>query len=764
MKLPVIALRDLVVLPKMLVQFDVNRPESIRAAEMSMALRQDIFMTCQTSMSEKLPETLDEVEAYGTIGMVKQLMKLPGGVIRVLAEGRERGLITSLELEGGHLAGKIEQVPFYNDLTDPVLAEAMMRSLNEAAVSYGHVNPAFSQAQEKQIAVIGNLPELIAQILIRLPLKTSVRQEYLNMSSEYQRADALLELLEREASIGTIQRDIQEKVKERIDKNQKDYVLHEQMREIKKELGEDEQSDAEQFRAQLAELDAPDEVREKIEKEIKRFEMIPSGSQEGTVSRTYIETLLDLPWNKRSEDSNDIKRAEEILEEDHYGMEKIKERILEFLSVRTFTGEAGGQVICLVGPPGTGKTSIARSVARALEKKYVRISLGGVHDEAEIRGHRRTYIGAMPGRIVAALRQAGVSNPLMLLDEVDKVSSDYKGDVSSALLEVLDGEQNCRFSDHYVEIPVDLSHVLFIATANSLDTVPRPLLDRMEVIEVPGYTENEKFHIAHDHLVRKQLEKNGLDAERVSFTDEALRKVIHSYTREAGVRTLERTIGSLIRKAAREILGGSESVKIDEEKVAEYLGKELVRFDAASRDNQIGIVRGLAWTAVGGDTLEIEVNVMPGEGKIQLTGKLGDVMQESAQAGLTYIRSVAGDYGIEGDFFKTHDIHLHIPEGAVPKDGPSAGITMATAMLSAASGREVLGDLAMTGEITLRGRVLPVGGLKEKLLAAKMADIHTVLVPDENRRDIEELSGEITDGMSIHFVKTMNEVVEMALV
>ena len=762
MLIPVLALRDLVILPRMRVTFDLDRDLSKNAAKYVLKHKSRIFAICQKDGAEDYPETLSALEEYGCVCRLTQMVTLPDGTVRVVVEGDEAATVSGVYRENDIIMADIESFRSYYAMNDDALHEALLRSLKEELIEYIKLNNQFS-APGKALLSVRTLHEFLEAALAQLPLSTRDCLEFISISRYEDAAKKLLRYFEREHEVLLIKNEIQSEVKERLDRNQKEYVLREQMRVIRGELGEDEQSEAEEFLEKTEQLDAPDEVKEKLKKEISRFAMIPSSSQEGTISRTYIETLLELPWRKRSDDSGDIRVAREILDRDHYGMEKIKERILEFLAVRTFTGEAGGSILCLVGPPGTGKTSIAKSVAEALNKKYVRISLGGVRDEAEIRGHRRTYIGALPGRIAAGLKRAGVCNPLMLLDEIDKTGSDYKGDVSSALLEVLDSEQNVRFSDHYVEVPIDLSHVLFIATANSSETIPRPLLDRMEIIEVSGYTENEKFHIAKDYLLPKQLAKNGLTAEQAVFTDDAIRKLIHSYTREAGVRNLERKIGQVCRKAAMEILSdGIKSVYITEEKATEYLGKEIARFNPANEQNQTGIVRGLAWTAVGGDTLEVEVNIMPGEGKLQLTGQLGDIMKESAGAGLTFVRSVASRYGVDEEFFKKNDIHLHVPEGAVPKDGPSAGITMAVAMLSAVSGRRVLADLAMTGEITLRGRVLPIGGLKEKLLAAKLAGIHRVIVPAKNARDIDELSAEITDGLDIHLVETMEEVIELS--
>ena len=648
-------------------------------------------------------------------------------------------------------------------LSDTV-KEAMSRIVKEKLEEFGNANPKAVKDFIGSLLVITDLEPLLTQTANEFPWDFAVKQELLECDYVSHLYDRIVYYLMREIEILMIKRDYQGKVKEYIDKNQRDYILREELKVIREELGDDAGAeDADGYLEQLEKLNADKETKEKIKKEIQRFKGMPGGSQEANVLRTYIETVLEMPWKKTSRDNQDIIHAKEVLEEDHYGLEQVKDRVLEFLAVRALTKKGTSPILCLVGPPGTGKTSIARSVARALGKKYVRISLGGIHDEAEIRGHRKTYVGAMPGRIADAMRQAGVANPLMLLDEIDKVSADYRGDVSSALLEVLDGEQNGKFRDHYLEIPLDLSGVLFIATANDVSTIPRPLLDRMEVIEVSSYTENEKFHIAKKYLVPKQLERNGLTGEMLSFSDKALEKIIHNYTREAGVRNLERRIGEICRKAAREFLEKKrKSVHITEGNLQKYLGKEKITFENANEEDEVGIVRGLAWTSVGGDTLQIEVNVMPGDGKLQMTGQMGDVMKESAQIALTYVRSVADRYGVESKYFKEHDLHLHIPEGAVPKDGPSAGITMATAMLSAVTGKKVLASVAMTGEITLRGRVLPIGGLKEKTLAARMAHMKKVLVPDKNRPDMAEISKEITKGMEIVFVKTMDDVVREA--
>lgn len=763
--MPVIALRGLTVLPKMIIHFDISRSKSIAAIEKAMVSDQKICLVAQKNTEDADPG-MDDLYHMGTIAIVKQLVKIPNNVVRVMVEGLERVELICLDSEEPVLIGQLEPVPSDQGDIDFVTQEAMMRILRDKLEEYGNENPRMLKEVLPNMIQITDLGELLDQITIQLPWDYTVRQEVLENVYLEHRYEVVLKHLIVEIEITKIKREIQGKVKENIDKNQKDYILREQLKVIRQELGDDNPlSESDEYEKQLKALKADKEVKDKIRKEIGRFKTMPGGSQEANVVRTYIETMLELPWKKVSKDHNDISYAGKILNEDHYGLEKVKERILEYLAVRTLTQKGTSPIICLVGPPGTGKTSIARSVAKALNKKYVRISLGGVRDEAEIRGHRKTYVGAMPGRIVEAVRQAGVANPLLLLDEIDKVSSDYKGDTSSALLEVLDSEQNVKFRDHYVEMPIDLSDVLFIATANTTQTIPGPLLDRMELIEVNSYTENEKFHIAKDYLVKKQLERNGLADRKVSLTDHALEKVIHNYTREAGVRNLERRIGDIFRKAAREFLEEQKAaIRITESNLEKYLGKEKITFEVANEEDQIGIACGLAWTSVGGDTLQIEVNVMPGKGKLQLTGQMGDVMKESAKTALSYIRSVCPEYKIENDYFEKHDLHIHIPEGAVPKDGPSAGITMATAMLSAVTKHPVSAKLAMTGEVTLRGRVLPIGGLKEKILAAKMARMKTVLVPDKNRPDIAELSKEITKGLSIVYVKSMPEVLKEAFV
>ncbi|MDD3251006.1 MAG: endopeptidase La [Lachnospiraceae bacterium] len=761
--IPVIALRGLTVLPAMTVSFDISRSRSIAAVEKAMVSDQKICLVTQKDPEDQNP-TLEQLNHIGVIAHIKQLVKMPGGIVRVMVEGINRAELLALDSEEPAMIGEVFETEETEPDVDYATGEAMLRVLKEKVTEYGRQHPKFAKEVMPNIQAIDDLEHLMLQIAGELSWDYTVRQEYLDAVDATGRYEVLIRNLVNEIAISQIRREFQEKVKESIDKNQKEYILREQMKIIREELGDDPVSDADEYEKQLKALKAGKEVKDKLRKEIERFKGMPGGSQEGNVLRTYIETLLELPWSKQSKDNNDLKHAEEILEEDHYGLEKVKERVLEYLAVRTLTKKGSTPIICLVGPPGTGKTSIARSVARALNKRYVRISLGGVRDEAEIRGHRKTYVGAMPGRLVDGLRDAGVCNPLMLLDEIDKVSSDYKGDTSSALLEVLDGEQNVRFRDHYVEVPIDLSNVLFLATANTTQTIPGPLLDRMEVIEVNSYTENEKFHIARNYLVGKQLERNGLTEKQVVISDGALKKMIHNYTREAGVRNLERRIGDICRKAAREFLEDKKTViRVTENGLEKYLGKEKITFEDANESDEIGIVRGLAWTSVGGDTLQIEVNVMPGKGELKLTGQMGDVMKESAQTALTFVRSICPEYQVEDDYFAKHDIHIHIPEGAVPKDGPSAGITMATAMFSAVTGQKVKASVAMTGEITLRGRVLPIGGLKEKILAAKMAHIKTVLVPDKNRSDIAELSKEITKGLHIVYVSNMKEVLQEAL-
>ncbi|MCI6042507.1 endopeptidase La [bacterium] len=762
--MPAIALRGTTILPDMIVHFDISREKSVKAVEEAMTQDQKIFLVTQKDPKVEEP-TIDDLYKIGTIAMVKQVVKMPKGVLRVLVEGLERAELVELEEEIAYLEAEVAGFETEEQALPDNLKEAMVRSIKDIFLVYCRENQKISKELANQILDIEEIEHLVDQICINLPLGFEQRQQLLEAVSLEDRYELLGVIMSNEIEIMRLRTEIQNKVKERIDKNQREYILREQLKFIREELGEDDTvSEADHFRQQAEELKASEEVKDKIFKEIKRFKSLGFNNSESSVSRGYIDTLLKLPWDKASRDNNNLNKAKEILEADHYGLEKVKERVLEFLAVRTLTKKGSSPILCLVGPPGTGKTSIARSVARALNKKYVRVCLGGVRDEAEIRGHRRTYVGAMPGRIAAGLIQAGVKNPLMLLDEIDKVSSDYKGDTSSALLEVLDSEQNKKFTDHYVELPIDLSEVLFIATANDPQSIPRPLMDRMEVIEISSYTENEKEHIAREHLISKQMKANGLKEGQLSITDEALRLMISGYTREAGVRNLERKLGEICRKTARKILQDKQKhVEVTKENLEEFLGKSRYNYQKVNEKDEIGIVRGLAWTSVGGDTLQIEVNLMPGKGEFLLTGQLGDVMKESAQAGISYIRSVADMYGIDAEFFKKHDLHIHIPEGAVPKDGPSAGITMATAMLSAITGRAVKANLAMTGEITLRGRVLPIGGLKEKLLAAKTAGITNVLVPAQNKPDVEEIDNEITAGLRIVFVESMEDVLKEAL-
>ena len=764
--LPMVALRGMTIMPEMVVHFDVSREKSIAAIQEAMAGDQKIFLVAQKSIETDDP-TQEDVYEVGTVGTIKQIMKLPKHIVRVLVSGETRGILKQLQQDTPYLQAEVEVID-ESDLViqDDLNGEAMARSLKDTFLDYAARNGKMSKEAVAEILEIKSLKKLVDEIAANTPFYYVDQQEILGKVDFWERYETLAFKLVNEVQIMDIKDELQQKVKERVDKHQKEYILREQLKLIREELGDDSTlSDAEEFEKAAKNLKAPKEVNEKLKKEISRFKSSLNSPAESGVIRTYIETLLEMPWDKAGKDNQDIKYAEEVLEADHYGLEQVKERILEFLAVRSLTKKGESPILCLVGPPGTGKTSIARSLAKALKKPYVRISLGGVRDEAEIRGHRKTYVGAMPGRIANGIRQAGVKNPLMLLDEIDKVSTDYKGDTFSALLEVLDSEQNYKFRDHYLEVPLDLSEVLFIATANSLQTIPRPLLDRMEVIEVTSYTENEKLHIATEHLIPKQLEKNGLKKEQLKISKNAVWKIASNYTKEAGVRQLEREIGNICRKAAKEILTtGKKSVTITEKNLFKYLGKEKFTYQMANAADEIGIVRGLAWTSVGGDTLQIEVNVMPGKGEIMLTGQLGDVMKESARTGISYIRSVSRDYQIADDFFEKYDIHVHIPEGAVPKDGPSAGITMATAMLSAITEQKVRADIAMTGEVTLRGRVLPIGGLKEKLLAAKNAGIKTVLVPKKNLADVEELSQEITKGLEILPVEHMEEVLKAAFV
>lgn len=752
-------------MPEMIVHFDVSRERSIAAIQQAMVEEQEIFLVAQKSIETENPGQ-DDVYEIGTVASVKQLIKLSKKVVRVLVEGKNRAVLKKIEETDPYLRAEVgvleeQEITIPDDLN----AEAMMRGLKEIITKYAAKNGKISKESVAEILDITDLKRLVNEVAANIPLKYKDQQELLEELDFWSRYEKLSLKLVNEMQIMEIKEELQRKVKNKVDKHQKEYLLREQLKVIREELGEDTTfSDADEFEEACSKLDAPEEVKEKLHKEIGRFKNTIGSQAENGVIRTYIETILEMPWNKRAEDNTDINYAKEVLEADHYGLEQVKERILEFLAVRTLTQKGESPILCLVGPPGTGKTSIAKSLARSLKKPFVRISLGGVRDEAEIRGHRKTYVGAMPGRIANGIRTAGVKNPVLLLDEIDKVSTDYKGDTFSALLEVLDSEQNSKFRDHYLEVPLDLSEVTFITTANTLQTILRPLLDRMEIIEITSYTENEKLHIAIEHLIPKQLEKHGITAEQLSFSKKAIWKIAHNYTKEAGVRQLEREIGNICRKAAKELLTTEkEKITVTDRNLHKFLGKEKYSYQMANAAPEVGIVRGLAWTSVGGDTLQIEVNVMPGKGEIMLTGQLGDVMKESARAGISYIRSVSKKYAIAEDFFEKHDIHVHIPEGAVPKDGPSAGITMATAMLSAVTGKKVRADLAMTGEITLRGRVLPIGGLKEKLLAAKNAGIQTVLIPKENTADVEELSSEITKGLEIIPVETMEEVLKKAL-
>ena len=745
--LPMVALRGLTIMPEMIVHFDVSRERSIAAIQQAMVEEQEIFLVAQKSIETENPGQ-DDVYETGTVASVKQLIKLSKKVVRVLVEGKNRAVLKKIEETDPYLRAEVEVLEEQEiTIPDDLNAEAMMRGLKEIITEYAAKNGKISKESVAEILDITDLKRLVNEVAANIPLKYKDQQELLEELDFWSRYEKLSLKLVNEMQIMEIKEELQRKVKNKVDKHQKEYLLREQLKVIREELGEDTTfSDADEFEEACSKLDAPEEVKEKLHKEIGRFKNTIGSQAENGVIRTYIETILEMPWNKRAEDNTDINYAKEVLEADHYGLEQVKERILEFLAVRTLTQKGESPILCLVGPPGTGKTSIAKSLARSLKKPFVRISLGGVRDEAEIRGHRKTYVGAMPGRIANGIRTAGVKNPVLLLDEIDKVSTDYKGDTFSALLEVLDSEQNSKFRDHYLEVPLDLSEVTFITTANTLQTIPRPLLDRME------------------HLIPKQLEKHGITNEQLSFSKKAIWKIAHNYTKEAGVRQLEREIGNICRKAAKELLTTEkEKITVTDRNLHKFLGKEKYSYQMANAAPEVGIVRGLAWTSVGGDTLQIEVNVMPGKGEIMLTGQLGDVMKESARAGISYIRSVSKKYAIAEDFFEKHDIHVHIPEGAVPKDGPSAGITMATAMLSAVTGKKVRADLAMTGEITLRGRVLPIGGLKEKLLAAKNAGIQTVLIPKENTADVEELSSEITKGLEIIPVETMEEVLKKAL-
>ncbi len=764
-ELPTVALRGMTILPGMVAHFDISRERSVKAVEDAMMGDQDLFLVTQKNIDADDPQ-IEDLYRIGIVAKIKQVVKMQNGIVRILVEGDRRAELVGLIAHPKYLLAEVDSVEERDEEYSAEVKEGMRRAILEAYGRYAAVNPKIGKDFLRQTVDLQDTGKLIDAIANHLPVYYEEKQKYLEAVTLEERYETLMRMLLSEINILSIKNEFQAKVKDQVDKNQKEYLLREQMKVIREELGEDHsQTDADHFLEELEKLEAKKEVKEKIRREIERFKNIGTGSSESAVARGYIETLLELPWEKASKDNKNLKNAEKVLDQDHYGLKKVKERMLEFLAVRNLTKKGESPIICLVGPPGTGKTSIAKSVAKALEKKYVRICLGGVRDEAEIRGHRRTYVGAMPGRIAAGLRSAGVKNPLMLLDEIDKVSSDYKGDTSSALLEVLDSEQNSKFRDHYVELPLDLSETLFIATANSVQGIPRPLLDRMELIEVDSYTQNEKMHIATEHLVKKQMKKNGLKKGQLSIKEDALEKVIRGYTKEAGVRGLERKIGEICRKAAREVYDGDQKkVTVTKKNLPKLLGREKYSYDMAGKTDEIGVVRGLAWTSVGGDTLEIEVNVMPGKGEFKLTGQLGDVMKESAQAGISYIRSVSKEYKIPKEFFKENDIHIHIPEGAVPKDGPSAGVTMTTAMLSAITKRKVRANVAMTGEITLRGRVLPIGGLKEKTLAAKNAGIKTVLVPKKNQKDMDEIEDEIKQGLSIVYMETIKDALNAAFV
>lgn len=764
--MPAVALRGLTILPDMVVHFDISREKSINAIEEAMKGDQQVFLITQRDVEVEEPE-FGDLYSIGVIAEVKQIMRMPNSIFRVYVKGGCRARLFDITQNEPYLIAELAELS-QEEIDFPCQDEqdAMARIIRSLLYDYAKVNTRLSKEVIRQVSDIFDLAGLMDYVINNIPLFYAEKQQLLEAVSIQERYRLLSDFLSREINITQIATKLHEEVKARIDKNQKEYMLREQLKFIREELGEDNTaSDAQGYEESVKKLKASKEVKDKISKEIKRFKSLPSSSSEAAVLRNYIETLLEMPWNKASKDNKDTKNALKILDEDHYGLEKVKERVVEFLAVRNLTGKGDGPILCLVGPPGTGKTSIAKSVAKALNKEFVRISLGGVRDEAEIRGHRKTYVGAMPGRIATAIKSAGVKNPLMLLDEIDKSSGDHRGDTASALLEVLDSEQNSRFVDHYLELPLNLSQVLFIATANNAREIPAPLLDRMEIIEVSSYTENEKLHIAKNHLLEKQKAKNGLSSSQLSISDKALQRIILGYTREAGVRNLERRIGDICRKAAKAVWEeNAKSVKVSINNLESYLGKQKYDINPANNSDEVGIVRGLAWTAVGGDTLEIEVNIMPGKGEFALTGQLGDVMKESAKAGISYIRSIADKYNIKPEFFEKNDIHIHIPEGAVPKDGPSAGITMATAMLSAITGIKVRADIAMTGEITIRGRVLPIGGLKEKTLAAKAAGIKTIIVPEKNKKDIQEMPQEIIDGLEIVYAKTMDQVVKTAFV
>lgn len=763
--LPVVALRGMVVLPQMLIHFDINRDITIAAVNAAMKQGQTVFLVTQRDADTELPG-LEDLYSIGTIATIRQIVKLPNDIARVIVSAENRGCLQEITKDSPYIEGIVEEVTMDASELSSLERDAYLDSLKDLIEVFVTVSDSLGKSVAERLLEAKDLEKLVAEIEASVPLSLTNRLKLQQETDPDRHYQMLAVILANEIELIRIKKVFQEKVKNKVDRNQKEYVMREQLKVIREELGETSvDSDIEEYRKQLESLEASTEVKDRIRKEIDRLRNNASSPSESAVIRNYIETLLSLPWDKAGEDNNDLKRAEKILNEQHYGLEHVKERVLETLAVRTLTKKGQSQILCLVGPPGTGKTSIAKSVAEALNKPYIRICLGGVRDEAEIRGHRKTYIGAMPGRIVNGLQQAKVKNPLMLLDEIDKVSNDYKGDTFSALLEVLDSEQNSHFVDHYVEVPIDLSEVLFIATANTLQTIPRPLLDRMEIIEVSSYTQNEKEHIAREHLIKKVMEQTGLKPKQLTISKKAIERIITGYTKEAGVRNLERKIGTICRKAAKEIVNDSTKViRITEKNLEKYLGKPRYTVEMRNKEDEVGVVRGLAWTEVGGDTLQIEVNDMPGKGRLELTGRLGEVMKESAKTGISYVRSISEQYGIAKDYFETKDIHIHIPEGATPKDGPSAGITMATAVLSAITNTKVRADLAMTGEITLRGRVLPIGGLKEKILAAKTAQISTVLVPKDNRKDVENMADEIKENIEIKFVENMAQVIDYAFV
>ena len=755
---PLVALRGLTLLPEMIAHFDISKEYSAKAVEEAMREKQRIFLITRKQDSEN-EVSLDALYTTGVVAEIKEILRLPNKVLRIMVAVESVAKLVEIYQEEGYYRGYVLTTA-QEDALNECKEAAMVQTLKELFQQYALTQPKLGKELVQRLSGSERLGTQIYEMAGNLPLYFADKQQILEADSLQGKYEVLTAVFSKEIQINRYKQDLQAKIKTQIDKSQREYMLREQMKVIRKELGEENiVSDADRYLEQLAEKKVPDSIADKIKNEIKRLKSFGSNHSESAVLQNYIETMLAMPWSKNKKENGDLKKAEKVLEQDHYGMKEIKERVLEYLAVRKLAGKGNSPILCLVGAPGTGKTSIGKSIARALDKKYVRISLGGVHDEAEIRGHRKTYVGAMPGRISVALKQAGVQNPVMLLDEIDKVGENHRGDPYSALLEVLDSEQNKKFRDHYLEEPLDLSEVMFVATANTLQGIPKPLLDRMEIIEVSGYTENEKFHIVKEYLFPKQRKKHGLKESQITVSDHAIEKMISCYTKEAGVRDLERRIADICRKCAKEILVDDKTrVKVTASNIEKFLGKEKYRKDKINDRADIGIVRGLAWTSVGGDTLEIEVNTMDGKGEVQLTGQLGDVMKESAAAGISYLRSASKELGIPEEYFKKHDIHIHIPEGAVPKDGPSAGITMATAVLSAVVRRPVPADMAMTGEITLRGRVLPVGGLKEKLLAAKNAGVTKVCVPADNRKDIEELSKEITGDLKIVYVTQFNQV------